>query len=416
MFDSGVKIPFAIQVSTGAIVSVDEVDRGLRCGCRCPSCNALLVARKGEKRTHYFAHHDDSGKDCKLAFETSVRLMLLSRLDTLTSISTPSRTLPFGNERRRVSERRSGIIVRHVPQATSQGTAAGLFQVVNSPKHHLALHFPAVEDPLTPHWLDQFVAQHPGCGVLAVDYAEFAWHLNSDERPEGMDTISWVFTLLSQQSSCLSWIYHPHDQHKLAQWQAEKLAREQQEAERQAERQAQWQQELEARQREERAKQDRIWAWRKKQKQERLERERRARDPVELQRMKEEALLREEREQSLMDRAPPPDAAPTVTPQPQGSMSLGYCRYCRLPPNNSGLDEQGFCYREICVQSRSPKPASVATSRYQYGQARYASRHWTDWAEDPDPPRDRSNDCPHCGGDKGKGVRGWWCEHCEPNG
>ncbi|GKR18018.1 hypothetical protein KAM484_17950 [Aeromonas caviae] len=337
--------------------------------------------------------------------------MLLSRLDTLTSISTPSRTLPFGNERRQVSERRSGIIVRHVPQATSQGTAAGLFQVVNSPKHHLALHFPAVEDPLTPHWLDQFVAQHPGCGVLAVDYAEFAWHLNSDERPEGMDTISWVFTLLSQQSSCLSWIYHPHDQHKLAQWQAEKLAREQQEAERQA----QWQQELEARQREERAKQDRIWAWRKKQKQERLERERRARDPVELQRMKEEALLREEREQSLMDRAPP-DAAPTVTPQPQGSMSLGYCRYCRLPPNNSGLDEQGFCYREICVQSRSPKPASVATSRYQYGQARYASRHWTDWAEDPDPPRDRSNDCPHCGGDKGKGVRGWWCEHCEPNG
>ena len=90
MFDSGVKIPFAIQVSTGAIVSVDEVDRGLRCGCRCPSCNALLVARKGEKRTHYFAHHDDSGKDCKLAFETSVRLMLLSRPDTLTSISTPS--------------------------------------------------------------------------------------------------------------------------------------------------------------------------------------------------------------------------------------------------------------------------------------------------------------------------------------
>ena len=79
MFDSGVKIPFAIQVSTGAIVSVDEVDRGLRCGCRCPSCNALLVARKGEKRTHYFAHHDDSGKDCKLAFETSVRLMLGGR-------------------------------------------------------------------------------------------------------------------------------------------------------------------------------------------------------------------------------------------------------------------------------------------------------------------------------------------------
>ena len=293
---------------------------------QCPS-----GCEEGEKRTHYFAHHDDSGKDCKLAFETSVRLMLLSRLDTLTSISTPSRTLPFGNERRQVSERRSGIIVRHVPQATSQGTAAGLFQVVNSPKHHLALHFPAVEDPLTPHWLNQFVAQHPGCGVLAVDYAEFAWHLNSDERPEGMDTISWVFTLLSQQSSCLSWIYHPHDQHKLAQWQAEKLAREQQEAERQAERQAQWQQELEARQREERAKQDRIWAWRKKQKQERLERERRARDPVELQRMKEEALLREEREQSIMDRAPPPDAAPTVTPQPQGSMSLGYCRYCRLP-------------------------------------------------------------------------------------
>lgn len=66
--------------------------------CRCPSCNGRLVARKGEKYEHCFAHHDGSSDDCELAFETSVRLMLLSKLDALQIISTPAHSILFENQ------------------------------------------------------------------------------------------------------------------------------------------------------------------------------------------------------------------------------------------------------------------------------------------------------------------------------
>ena len=42
------KIPFGIQTLTGKIVSVDDVPRGLKCDCHCPSCLGRLVARQGE--------------------------------------------------------------------------------------------------------------------------------------------------------------------------------------------------------------------------------------------------------------------------------------------------------------------------------------------------------------------------------
>lgn len=52
------------------IVHISEVERGLQCGCRCPICNSLLVARKGEKVAHHFAHYRQS--DCEYNGESSL--------------------------------------------------------------------------------------------------------------------------------------------------------------------------------------------------------------------------------------------------------------------------------------------------------------------------------------------------------
>ena len=40
----------------GTAVHVSEVERGLACKCACPACGGRLVARKGKKRAHHFAH------------------------------------------------------------------------------------------------------------------------------------------------------------------------------------------------------------------------------------------------------------------------------------------------------------------------------------------------------------------------
>lgn len=44
----------------GKMVHVDDVPRGLDCGCVCPCCHEKLMARHGDVREHGFAHHSDS--------------------------------------------------------------------------------------------------------------------------------------------------------------------------------------------------------------------------------------------------------------------------------------------------------------------------------------------------------------------
>ena len=68
-----VEIPFAIRLADRRMVAVDDVDRGLACGCVCPGCQAVLVAVKGEVRIHHFRHHVEAG-GCDGGRETALHL------------------------------------------------------------------------------------------------------------------------------------------------------------------------------------------------------------------------------------------------------------------------------------------------------------------------------------------------------
>ena len=67
------------------IVSIEDVDRGLKCGCVCAACGDRLLARKGIKREHHFAHQ--SKEHCEYGYESSLHLMakeVLSKAGTIT--------------------------------------------------------------------------------------------------------------------------------------------------------------------------------------------------------------------------------------------------------------------------------------------------------------------------------------------
>lgn len=55
-----------------SIVSISEVESGLKCSCTCPACGEKLVAKKGKKMMHHFAHH--SGENCAYGYESSLHL------------------------------------------------------------------------------------------------------------------------------------------------------------------------------------------------------------------------------------------------------------------------------------------------------------------------------------------------------
>lgn len=47
---------FAILASSGQVVDIRAVPRGLACGCLCPQCRRPLVAKKGRRNRHHFSH------------------------------------------------------------------------------------------------------------------------------------------------------------------------------------------------------------------------------------------------------------------------------------------------------------------------------------------------------------------------
>jgi len=57
----------------GVQVSIDEVDKGAGCNCICLGCKTPLIARKGERKIHHFAHRA-SGKRCGGGLETNAHL------------------------------------------------------------------------------------------------------------------------------------------------------------------------------------------------------------------------------------------------------------------------------------------------------------------------------------------------------
>ncbi|MEL6837283.1 MAG: competence protein CoiA family protein [Bacteroidota bacterium] len=51
-------------------VGINEVTSGLKCNCNCPNCGEPLIAKKGVKNKHHFAHA--SGHSCTGALETAL--------------------------------------------------------------------------------------------------------------------------------------------------------------------------------------------------------------------------------------------------------------------------------------------------------------------------------------------------------
>lgn len=72
----------------GKLHYIEDVATGLKCGCYCPECNALLIAKNGgSNREHHFAH--ESGLECEHAGETVLHLLAKEVLHETKQITTP---------------------------------------------------------------------------------------------------------------------------------------------------------------------------------------------------------------------------------------------------------------------------------------------------------------------------------------
>lgn len=79
----------------GEIISIQEVQSGLKCGCRCPACGEALVAKKGNKMMHHFSHCADH--NCEYGYESSLHLAAKDILSKAKRIVLPPVYVDFSN-------------------------------------------------------------------------------------------------------------------------------------------------------------------------------------------------------------------------------------------------------------------------------------------------------------------------------
>lgn len=82
-----VAIPYAIR--DGSIVHVSEVERGLQQDCHCPACDEALVARKGAKVAHHFAHQAKSECSAESALHLMGKKLFFERVENALSKREP---------------------------------------------------------------------------------------------------------------------------------------------------------------------------------------------------------------------------------------------------------------------------------------------------------------------------------------
>lgn len=87
------KLPFGLR--DGVLVHVSTVPSGKACACLCPSCGGALVAKKGTRVAHHFAHA--SGAECAHGLETALHLAAKAAIEAAGSFVIPAVQLEFGS-------------------------------------------------------------------------------------------------------------------------------------------------------------------------------------------------------------------------------------------------------------------------------------------------------------------------------
>jgi len=116
----GILIPYGLKDEK--LCHISKVPSGLACECICPACHCQLVARKGHKKVHHFAHHNS--EPCRHALETTLHLLAKEALEQEKRIFLPAVTItsPSNNTKtiyaaqmfhfdKVVSEKRFGKVV-----------------------------------------------------------------------------------------------------------------------------------------------------------------------------------------------------------------------------------------------------------------------------------------------------------------
>ncbi|WP_028113343.1 competence protein CoiA family protein [Ferrimonas kyonanensis] len=214
-------IPFGVCNTTGDLKDITEVTRGRACDCHCPSCSHPLVAKQGDIYIWHFAHsREDRDQEvaCDLAFEASVRRMMVQLLNAGDLFTTPSQCYPldicakpkpilFCKEKtirlREVESHRPNPFDESIDLG---GTVDGFELFISLSRQ--------------PSQLDPRVSEEHHCGWLDLNLLPLRLQF-ADLKP-GQGYVDALRQYLKELSKHSTWIYHPRMHQAAIKWDKQK--------------------------------------------------------------------------------------------------------------------------------------------------------------------------------------------------
>ncbi len=212
-------IPFCIRASDGVEVDIFDVERGLACECICPSCNAPLIARKGDINDWHFAHASKDGHrrevtDCEFSFFVSVRMMSRKILGMTDHIELPEGlvhtsfngqyhgkkhvyTLPYA---KRTTFKPDRVQV----EAVWNGMHVDALMALG--EYQLAIFFRCPDKPATYNYSSN---KPENTGVLEIDLTNCRELLYGHDRPKDVRFTTLLERFLIDMVYNKKWLFHP---------------------------------------------------------------------------------------------------------------------------------------------------------------------------------------------------------------
>ena len=120
-------LDFALSRTTGRMVDITMVERGLACDCICPSCGATLQARKGRKNRHHFSHYvaGSAAATCEGGRESALHAAARYIIAAWRQIELPALIVRDGGLQDSLPGRTFDVVHTELPDEQSRSTFRG---------------------------------------------------------------------------------------------------------------------------------------------------------------------------------------------------------------------------------------------------------------------------------------------------
>ncbi|WP_345886977.1 hypothetical protein [Shewanella algae] len=223
-------VPFGKDEATGDWKDVAEVERGLACGCICPSCGLRLSARHGDEREWHFSHHTrnipkEEIVDCEYSFEVSLRMMAHQLLNDGAGLTVPEYlihvTIPPLLQHRfkpEVKCAKQMLLTAGDAKVTVDADFMGhkVDALYEFPEASLIVYF-VYQGRTFP--IEKSLLRQMGTGAILLDLEALSHHFYRDPMAEGgvlgsakAQLLGWLNT----GTRAKFWLYHPRENERLA--------------------------------------------------------------------------------------------------------------------------------------------------------------------------------------------------------